>query len=711
MVSPSARIHRWPGTPGRLFLLAIATAVFAWIAIDLTRVAGSVASVWIANGIVVGVLLFKPTRQWPWWFAAGWAGEFIARLLHGDPAIMSIANSLANVVEVACVAGAIRHRVPDVTDAARLMTLAFTATAATLLACALSALIVAVVNAATGGAFGTVFLTWYCGHVIGMVIVATLMVVARREGRWIFGRRGRHLDYGLCMGTLLAVCTVVFTQEQMPLLFLVFVPLLLVVFRHGFAGVVGATVVIAILSGIATAFDTGPFALVRAPSLLERTLLLQLFIAATCLIAFPVATVLSERRRLTVRYRTLADHSRDLVVRMSAAGAPSYVSPAIRHVLGYEPEEFLRARWDLVNPEDIPQASAAFQRIAQTGISEPVTFRILHKDGQERWVEVAATRVESGDPGAPWELVASARDISKRMEALAALDESQSHLRAVADNMPALIVHIDAQERYTFINAYYERLFGRKPEELLGRTIREARGEIAYREWAPFIHRALEGQEQKFERDPSASSGGRYLQSHFVPDIAPDGTHRGFYALTFDITPLKEAEQALAKLARVDALTGLGNRRQFDERLAQAIARSRRQGSPLVLMSLDLDKFKAINDVYGHLAGDAVLQAFAERLSSCVRDVDAVARLGGDEFVVLIEDARTPEVAEVIAQKVLTVVRAPVVFEGVQLQMGTSIGIAFVQQAASATALLALADKALYEAKSAGRNTWRVIED
>ena len=158
-------------------------------------------------------------------------------------------------------------------------------------------------------------------------------------------------------------------------------------------------------------------------------------------------------------------------------------------------------------------------------------------------------------------------------------------------------------------------------------------------------------------------------------------------------------------------MTGLGNRRQFDERLEQAIARSRRQGSPLVLMSLDLDKFKAINDTHGHLAGDAVLKAFAERLSTCVRDVDAVARLGGDEFVVLIEDARTPQVAEVIAQKILAVVRAPVVFEGVAIQMGTSIGIAFVLQAASANALLALADKALYEAKSAGRNTWRVIED
>ena len=172
--------------------------------------------------------------------------------------------------------------------------------------------------------------------------------------------------------------------------------------------------------------------------------------------------------------------------------------------------------------------------------------------------------------------LSSARDISKRMQALAALDESQSRLRAVADNMPALIAHVDAEERYTFINAYYERLLAASRRTARPDGARSA-GEAAYRAWAPYIDRALRGESSRSSTAIRVPPGRRYLQSHFVPDVAPDGTHRGFYALTFDITPLKEAERRWRTLARVDTLTGLGNRRQFDERLANGDRASRRQ--------------------------------------------------------------------------------------------------------------------------------------
>jgi diguanylate cyclase (GGDEF)-like protein/PAS domain S-box-containing protein len=696
--------------PVNLALLVLVVAASDWISIDLTRVAGSVSTVWIANGIVVGLLLFRPTRSWPVMLVAAFSAELGARLLHGDDATTSIAHCVANTLEIVLIAGAIRRRVPDITDPARLTPLALTATTSTLIACALSALLAASVGTLHAGtqSFGEVLLTWYMAHVVGMVVVATLVVVARREGTGLVGRPGRHLDFALCMGVLLATCAVVYLQHNVPLLFLLYPPLLLVTLRHGFAGVVSGVTVIAISSAIAAALQAGPFYLVAGDALLVRTLLLQLFVATSCLISLPLATVLTERKRLArqyraseTRYRTLADYSRDLVLRMSADGARSYVSPAVTDMLGWTPAEFMAARRDdLLHPDDIAPTMDAMRSVYAGGETDVVTCRVRHKHGHYVWIEAVATRMAPEYPGATPDLIASARDINRRMAALAALDESQARLRAVADNMPAFIAHVDADERYTFLNAYYSRLLGMPAERVLGKTVHDVLGDSAYVALAPYVRAALAGQAQDFERPPDASNGGRYLQSHFVPHRSADGTPQGFYALSIDITAQKEAEHALDRLARVDALTGLGNRRQFEERLGLAVARARRHDTPLVLMSLDLDKFKSINDTYGHPAGDSVLRVFAQRLSTCVYDIDAIARLGGDEFVVLVEDATGPAIAELIAQKILAAMDQPLLAEGTPLRVGTSIGIAYATRIASGRALVALADKALYDAKS-----------
>ena len=130
------------------------------------------------------------------------------------------------------------------------------------------------------------------------------------------------------------------------------------------------------------------------------------------------------------------------------------------------------------------------------------------------------------------------------------------------------------------------------------------------------------------------------------------GNVLGYYSLIFDITDLKRAKTELDRLVRTDSLTGVGNRRYFEERLNDALVRSRRHGTALSLLWLDIDHFKSINDRYGHGAGDAVIMAFARTLQGCVRADDLVARLGGDEFVVLIESA-APQSGEVVAQKLL----------------------------------------------------------
>jgi diguanylate cyclase (GGDEF)-like protein len=172
---------------------------------------------------------------------------------------------------------------------------------------------------------------------------------------------------------------------------------------------------------------------------------------------------------------------------------------------------------------------------------------------------------------------------------------------------------------------------------------------------------------------------------------------------------LRDAERQMAEIARTDVLTGLPNRYSFDERLALALARSRRSGQPLALCFLDVDKFKAINDTLGHAAGDEVLRQFARRLTKCVRETDTVARLAGDEFVVVLEGLHTGAEPHLVARKIVSMMRRPMQVEGRSLAITTSVGVAFEADANIAPAdLLARADAALYEAKAQGRNTFHV---
>jgi diguanylate cyclase (GGDEF)-like protein len=169
------------------------------------------------------------------------------------------------------------------------------------------------------------------------------------------------------------------------------------------------------------------------------------------------------------------------------------------------------------------------------------------------------------------------------------------------------------------------------------------------------------------------------------------------------------AEEA-EHLARFDALTGLANRRHFDEHLAEAVARAHRTGAGLMLLAFDLDRFKQINDTHGHAGGDAVLVEFARRVKECVYDVDLVARLGGDEFMVLVEYAPNEVAGERMARRILAAMQAPIVVGDAELPVSASIGVGLLRPVTTAADLMQLADRALYDAKSRGRNTWRLLQ-
>jgi diguanylate cyclase (GGDEF)-like protein len=162
--------------------------------------------------------------------------------------------------------------------------------------------------------------------------------------------------------------------------------------------------------------------------------------------------------------------------------------------------------------------------------------------------------------------------------------------------------------------------------------------------------------------------------------------------------------QDLAILAGKDALTGLPNRTLLRARLNEGIAQTRRTGELLAFHYLDLDRFKIVNDVLGHSAGDALLQAVAERLESILRVGDSAARFGGDEFVVVQTGIRRPDEARLLAHRIIRVVSAPYSLDGQEARIGVSIGIALApRHGLGLEGLASRADAALYEAKRKGR--------
>jgi diguanylate cyclase (GGDEF)-like protein len=168
---------------------------------------------------------------------------------------------------------------------------------------------------------------------------------------------------------------------------------------------------------------------------------------------------------------------------------------------------------------------------------------------------------------------------------------------------------------------------------------------------------------------------------------------------------LRSANAQLRNIALYDSLTGLPNRMLLEDRIEHCISRSERSGKPFAVMFVDLDRFKPVNDTYGHAAGDELLRVAAKRLSACVRKEDTVARTGGDEFVLVLSEIAEARDAELIGRKILGEVANPFFILGNEMEISCSIGInTFPDGGSDIPTLLAHADVAMYHAKKAGRN-------
>ena len=419
------------------------------------------------------------------------------------------------------------------------------------------------------------------------------------------------------------------------------------------------------------------------------------------------------------RFRLLAETTTDVIIRCDLDTTRRYVSPAVKSVLGYEPDELVGTRpLDFVHPDDVAPYRAILSALQAGEIEQTVTAqRYRHKDGGWVWIEVSFKLMRDGDRGPATGYVASLRDVTDRKAAAEALRLSEERLALALDSGSDGLWDWNLATGAIELSNHW---FG-----MLGYEVGEIEPHI--RAWDHLVH-------------PDDAEHSRRLFTEHVKGFTPTyeceyrlQKRTGDYAWTLargkvvardesgralravgthiDVTRRKEAERQIAHMAVHDALTGLPNRTLFWDRVAQQIASAKRYGGNFAVLACDLDRFKAVNDSFGHPAGDALLRTVAERLVAEIGDRGTVARLGGDEFAVILCGGDYPRTASLVAQRIIEVVGKPFDLDGRAASVGVSIGIAVgPQDGMDADELFKNADIALYRAKAAGRNAFRFYE-
>ncbi|BCB26836.1 hypothetical protein SKTS_17220 [Sulfurimicrobium lacus] len=271
----------------------------------------------------------------------------------------------------------------------------------------------------------------------------------------------------------------------------------------------------------------------------------------------------------------------------------------------------------------------------------------------------------------------------------------------------------DAAGNLVSVNPAFELITGYSAAEVLGqnpRMLQSGRHEDAfYREMWDRLLETGQWRGELWNRRKNGEVYPEWLTISAVNDNEGVTTH--YVGVFSDISTVKEAMQQIDFLAHHDALTRLPNRILFHDRLSHGLDRAQRENSPLALLYLDLDRFKTVNDTLGHPVGDELLQEVARRMAGALRAGDTLARLGGDEFVLLLEDDANAQQAAVVARKILDLFAVPISVAEHKLNVTASIGISlYPGDGEDPDTLLRHADRAMYEAKSRGRNTYQFFE-
>ncbi|MDB5798724.1 MAG: putative signaling protein [Paucimonas sp.] len=413
-----------------------------------------------------------------------------------------------------------------------------------------------------------------------------------------------------------------------------------------------------------------------------------------------------KQREITALFQSVFEQEAVGITLTRMDGKFIQVNKRFASLLGYTPEELEQVSFQSVtHPDDLVQdlekLAALEQKKYETYTLEK---RFLHRNGSPVWANLTIS-VHRDAEGRPLHYIAMVEDIVAKKQAESELASQQRLTSEIIDALPLNVYLKDAEGRYLLFNEEAARALDISKGGAIGKTDFDLLPEPIARAIREKDQHVLLTKAQTVEEATLISQGEERVMIAGRKAIqSADGAPR-LLGFALDINDRKQSELRAQYLASHDALTGLPNRALLQDRLDQAIARARRSGRLIAIMFLDLDRFKLVNDSFGHKSGDCLLQVMAARLQGAVREGDTVARLGGDEFVILLEDLGRAAEATRVAENVLAALSRPVDLNNHELVVTTSVGITISRKdPVDSNSLLREADIAMYHAKAEGGN-------
>jgi diguanylate cyclase (GGDEF)-like protein/PAS domain S-box-containing protein len=688
---------------------------------------------WVTNGLILAYLLLTPRWRWPAYLVTSFVALSVRTLFLPASWQLILLYNLMNIVEVGSAALLLRPRsmeLPRFTERAYLLRfIGFGVFLGPVLAGALFALILP---------FWRVdqqphpFFNWATADALGIAISTPAFVAVFRT------RLRNAVDWSRAWfypSLLLAVTTAAFAQNSVPLVYLIYPLLILVLVRLGLGYASLFTLFVAAIAGWFTIHGSGPFATPDATHPALSALHMQLAVASAIFLIYAVSVVLESRRSVERRLEKIAslhalvtENSRDTIILADFAGRRSYVSSAVQRMVGWSPQEFAGFKTlELLHAEDRPNVVAALHELRAGREGAIIEARVRRKTGDYIWVEASLRIVQDPKTGAPSGILNIVRDVTERKCAETSRAFQHSVIRAIHGVSLDGILVVNNEGGVVSYNKRFTDLWQVTCPRIPASIDAQANS-LPDDQLLPEVASRVSDSEAYMKRvrelyaDPDATDqceillkDGRTLERYSTSVRSDDGECLGRVWFFRDISGRKIAEQklqdaykAVEAQASTDALTGLANRRSFDQALNGEWRRGLRDKRPLSLLMIDADKFKVYNDTYGHPRGDNCLKQIAEAAQDVVaRPGDLVARYGGEEFAVVLPNTDSAGALQ-LGQEICEAMRARMLPHS-----GNPNGIVTVSVGCATMVptfglhivnLVELADEALYNAKHRGRN-------